>query len=116
MQRFKYHFFVFFVTTSLWLSAGGQTVEVSLNRNSILIGEQISFGLKVKLPSVGYKANFSIPDSVVHFDIIRKDPLKAVKNESALEQIITFTSFDSGKWYFPSLPVLITDGKRKAWL
>ncbi|MEO5985112.1 MAG: hypothetical protein ABIP80_06370 [Ferruginibacter sp.] len=116
MQSYKNHFLIFLFTISLWLAAGGQTVEVSLNRNSILIGEQISFGLKVKLPSVGYKANFSIPDSVVHFDIIRKDPLKAVNNESALEQIITFTSFDSGRWYFPSLPVLITDGKRKATL
>ncbi len=93
-----------------------QTVEVSLNRNSILIGEQISFGLKVKLPSSGLKANFSIPDSITHFDIIRKEEVKAVKGESALEQVITFTSFDSGDWYFPSIPVLITDGARKATL
>jgi len=99
---------------SLQFTAGAQTIEVSLNRNSILIGQQVSFGLKVKLPSVGYKANFSIPDSITHFDIIRKNPVTSVKGETALEQVITFTSFDSGNWYFPSFPVVITDGVRKA--
>lgn len=115
MEKFRYHIFL-----SIWFIAllpaitSAQRVEVSLNRNNILIGEQVSFGLKVKLPSSGLKANFSIPDSVTHFDIIRKGSVTAVKGESALEQVITFTSFDSGSWYFPAIPVLITDGARRA--
>jgi hypothetical protein len=94
------------------LLTSAQKVEVSLNRNTILIGEQISYGLKVEMPATGLKANFNIPDSVPHFEILRKDEVKAV-GTTALEQVITFTSFDSGSWYFPSIPVLITDGVRK---
>lgn len=115
MEKVKLHILLFIGGIGLCVSvASAQSVEVSLNRNSILIGEQVSFGLKVKLPSLGFKANFSIPDSITHFDIIRKEEVKAVKGETALEQIITFTSFDSGNWYFPSFPILITDGARKA--
>ena len=117
MRKFNLH--TFFIVC--WLSlfayvASAQTVEVSMNRNEILIGQQISYGLKVKLPGTGLKANFSIPDSIPHFDIIRKGEIAGVKGESALEQVIVFTSFDSGQWYFPSFPVLITDGARKATL
>jgi hypothetical protein len=112
--KLTYHIFLFICTIGLWQgTARAQRVEVSLNRNAILIGQQISLGLKVQLPATGLKANFSIPDSIPHFDIIRKGEIKAVKGESALEQVITFTSFDSGKWYFPSFPVLITDGARR---
>lgn len=115
MEKAKYHILLFVCCMGLWpVLSPGQTVEVSINRNNILIGEQINLGLKVKLPSTGLKANFSIPDSITHFDIIRKGDIKAVKGESALEQVITFTSFDSGSWYFPAFPVLITDGARKA--
>lgn len=115
MEKAKRHILLFLCSVGLWSPfAGAQTVEVSLNRNSILIGEQVSFGLKVNLPAGGFKANFSIPDSITHFDVIRKDAIKAVEGETALEQVITFTSFDSGSWYFPSFPVLITDGARKA--
>jgi len=37
-------------------------------------------------------------------------------NESALEQVIVFTSFDSGQWYFPAIPVVVTDGNGRATL
>ncbi|MEO6583214.1 MAG: hypothetical protein ABIO05_02755, partial [Ferruginibacter sp.] len=93
-----------------------QRVIVSVNRNEILIGQQINYGLKITLPGTGLKANFTIPDSIQHFDIIRKGALTKVKNESALEQVIVFTSFDSGQWYFPAIPVLVTDGRGKATL
>lgn len=117
MEKIKYHILLFVCCISLAsLQATSQTVEVSMNRNEILIGQQISYGLKVKLPGTGLKANFAIPDSIPHFDIIRKGEITGVKGESALEQVVVFTSFDSGQWYFPSFPVLITDGARKATL
>lgn len=114
MEKVTYHIFLFLCCIAIKPSfSNAQRVEVSLNRNNILIGEQVSLGFKVLLPT-GLKANFSLPDSINHFDIIRKGSLTAVKGESALEQIITFTSFDSGNWYFPALPVLVTDGARRA--
>ncbi|MEJ7627368.1 MAG: hypothetical protein WKF35_10930 [Ferruginibacter sp.] len=116
VKKLHHIFLIICFTGILPLITCSQTVEVSLNKNAILIGEQVSFGLKVKLPPGGYKARFSIPDSIVHFEIIRKGEIKSVKGETALEQVITFTSFDSGNWYFPALPVLITDGARKSTL
>ncbi len=91
-----------------------QKVEVSVNRNNILIGEQIEYGLKVQVPSNGYKVHFAIPDSIPHFDIIKRGEIVTLPGEPpALEQVITFTSFDSGSWVFPAIPVLVTDGRRK---
>ncbi len=116
MQRSIVYIFFLAVTFFSNLSARGQSVEVSINRNGILIGEQISFGLKIKLPSLQYKANFSIPDSITHFDIIRKGEIKGVKGENALEQILVFTSFDSGSWYFPAIPVIVSNGTGRATL
>lgn len=117
MEKIKNHIFLLCCCLGLFaFHAASQTVEVSMNRNEILIGQQISYGLKVKLPGTGLKANFAIPDSLPHFDIIRKGEVVGVKGESAIEQVVVFTSFDSGQWYFPSFPVLITDGARKATL
>lgn len=117
MEKFNIYIYIFLCCLGfISLDASSQTVEVSMNRNEILIGQQISYGLKVKLPGTGLKANFVIPDSIPHFDIIRKGEIVGVKGESALEQVVVFTSFDSGQWYFPSFPVLITDGARKATL
>lgn len=91
-----------------------QKVEISVNRNNIVIGEQIEYGLKVQVPSPGYKVHFVIPDSVPHFDIISKGEISTLPGSPpSLEQVITFTSFDSGSWVFPSIPVLVTDGRRK---
>lgn len=91
-----------------------QKVEVSVNRNNIVIGEQIQYGLKVQVPSAGHKVHFVIPDSIPHFDIIKKGDITTLPgNPPSLEQVITFTSFDSGSWVFPSIPVLITDGQRR---
>ncbi len=91
------------------LAAMPQQVQVSLNRNQILIGEQIDLGLKVSLPK-GQKAAFKFPDSIPHFEILEKKEVRIVKGENAVEQVIIITSFDSGQFYFPSIPVLISDG------
>lgn len=94
------------------VAAGAQQVQVSLNKNQILIGQQIELGLKVVLPK-GSKAAFSFPDSIPHFEILDKKDIQAVQGENALEQVITITSFDSGQFYFPSIPVVISDGVGK---
>ncbi len=108
--------FIFFVALTVRFVQTGyaQKVEVSVNRNNIVIGEQIQYGLKVQVPSPGYKVHFAIPDSVPHFDIVNKGDIRTLPGTPpALEQVITFTSFDSGSWVFPSIPVLITDGNKR---
>ena len=92
----------------LLLSCGvyAQQAQVSLSRNQILIGEQIQYKLKVRLQP-GTKASFIFPDTIPHFDIIRKSEVKPLPAENAVEQVFIFTSFDSGKWFIPEIPITI---------
>lgn len=81
-----------------------QTVKAGVDRNKIFIGEQI----RLKLALEGGKAGmnwFNFPDSLNHFEIIKRDKIDTVLNGSTTNyyQIITITSFDSGRWEFPSL-------------
>lgn len=106
-MRYRLYFFVmiFFIP----FAVQSQKIQVSLSANKILIGQQIDLGLKISLPK-GSKAAFAFPDSIPHFEILDKKDIHAVDGENALEQVITITSFDSGEYYFPAIPVLISDG------
>ncbi|MBX2888937.1 MAG: DUF4381 family protein [Ferruginibacter sp.] len=91
-----------------------QKVEVSVNKNNFIIGEQVSYGLKVFLPAQGYDAFFQIPDSIPHFEILaRGEVQKSSKGEFTVEQILTITSFDSGRWAFPSIPIILKNNNNQ---
>lgn len=91
-----------------------QKVEVSVNKNNLIIGEQVSYGLKVFLPGPGYDAFFQTPDSIPHFEILtRGEVQKSSKGEFTVEQILTITSFDSGRWAFPSIPIIIKNNNNQ---
>jgi hypothetical protein len=88
----------------------GQTVQTITDKKDILIGEQIKITIKVPLPlnTAGLNKWVIIPDSIPHFDIVETGNVDTVNfkdNSKAIEQIITVTSFDSGRWVFPALPV-----------
>ena len=85
------------------------SAETTIDKKDILIGEQ--FKVKVKTnykPGEFNFRGFGFPDSIPHFDIVdkgRADTIVYKDNSSAIEQTLTFTSFDSGRWTLPSLPV-----------
>lgn len=103
--------FCFFVTA---LVAGitasyGQAVKTYINRNRILIGEQVRLEIKVNLAASNYRVDFGIPDSIPHFDIIDKGKYDTTDGGVyTMRQTLLFTSFDSGVWKFPSFPVTIS--------
>lgn len=79
-------------------------VQTFTNKNDILIGEYIQYKVKTIFPSGVYKANwFTVPDSVAHFELVEKSKIDTSEqnNNTILEQIITLTSFDSGRWNTP---------------
>jgi hypothetical protein len=87
-----------------------QTLQTVTDKKDILIGEQIKLTIKTPLPlnANGLTKWLIIPDSIPHFEIVEtgKPDTTSFKDDSkAIEQTITFTSFDSGRWAFPSLPV-----------
>ena len=95
-----------------------QTIQTFTDKKDILIGEQVQLKIKAVLPANGNRLNkwISIPDSIPHFDIVETGKVDTItyKDDSrALEQTILFTSFDSGKWVFPSLPVEFSNGEGK---
>ena len=88
----------------------GQTIQTITDKKDILIGEQVNLKIIAVFPSdfKGSYKGISIPDSITHFDIVetgKPDTLNYKDNSRAVEQTIIFTSFDSGKWVFPSLAV-----------
>ena len=81
-----------------------QAVAANVDRNRIFIGEQI----QLKFSVTGAKAGlnwFNFPDSMNHLEVVKKGKIDTVVNGAAINysQTITITSFDSGRWDFPSL-------------
>ena len=88
--------FIFFIL-GFHFNGYSQQVTVSLNRNNILIGEQINLAIKIPVSNSTNQVNFYIPDSIPHFDIISKGNPESVPGDpSTIQKIIVFTSFDSG--------------------
>jgi hypothetical protein len=88
----------------------GQVLQTITDKKEILIGEQIKLTIKLTLPLNGAGLNkwLVIPDSIAHFDIVdagKTDTVHFRDNSKAVEQTIIITSFDSGRWVFPALPV-----------
>lgn len=84
-----------------------QKVQTITDRKDILIGEQIKLTLKAQLNENGLTKWIALPDSIPHFEIVEAAKPDTVNNDNVkiIEQVITLTSFDSGRWVFPSLPV-----------
>lgn len=81
-----------------------QTVRAAADRNRIFIGEQIKLKLSAERGKAGITW-FSLPDSINHFEVVKKGKIDTVLNGNYTNysQIILITSFDSGRWSFPSL-------------
>lgn len=85
-----------------------QPAKLQLDKSSILIGEPIKLTLVVTHTS-GSIVNVLLPDSLPHFEIIKKQSTDS--NAYLFKQQIVFTSFDSGTFYFPPL-VYSIDGQK----
>jgi len=84
-----------------------QKVQTITDKKDILIGEQIKLTLKAPLNG-GLSKWITLPDSIPHFEIVKvakPDTVNFKDDSRAIEQTIIFTSFDSGRWVFPALPV-----------
>lgn len=87
-----------------------QQVRTSTDRKDILIGEQIKLTLTTPLPlNAGpITKNLTVADSIPHFEIVeagKVDTIDLGGNTPAIQQSFMITSFDSGRWLFPSVPV-----------
>ncbi len=96
--------------------AFSQSIETKIDRKDILIGEQINYTLQFTLPSQNFQIEFSVPDSLPHFEILHKS--KSDSTDKAGNYLVTqrliITSFDSGSWTLPALPMKIRNSSNQA--
>lgn len=91
------------------------TVKTSVDKNNILIGQQINYRVQFSMPDNTYRlAWFSIPDSVGNFNVITRNKIDSSFSNGNLNfsQDIILTSFDSGRQVIPpqTLSVSTLDG------
>jgi len=90
-----------------WLAAQSKTaVKASVDRSQIVIGERIQLKLEAEIPE-NQPIRFFQLDSIPHFEIINSGKIDTVNVErgTSLSQLIYITSFDSGHWVLPPLPL-----------
>ncbi|HEY2722082.1 MAG TPA: hypothetical protein VGI82_10180, partial [Chitinophagaceae bacterium] len=100
---------VFFFSPFLFLtivshSQNNIAIKANVDKNNIVIGEQIHFSLQADFPLHEPMSFFSI-DSIPHFEILERKKIDTIdKNNEGitLMQTLTLTSFDSGHWVIPS--------------
>jgi hypothetical protein len=94
------------------------TVKTTVDKSEILIGEQIKYHVNIELSSNLFKLQqINKPDTFPHFDLISQNKLDTIKNSNGtllVEQTFIFTSFDSGKFTLPSMPVILVDVVKNA--
>ncbi len=103
---FSFLVFSFFSSLNLF----SQKISATVDRDKILIGEQIE--LKVLVTDID-KSNadvshwFDLPDSFNHMEIVKRFPIDTISAEGTTNysQKIILTSFDSGVWQIPAITV-----------
>ncbi len=81
-------------------------VKTSVDKNNILIGEQLHLKVATSMPDNTYTLSwFNIPDSLGNFIVISKDKIDSTFANGNLNfsQVLTLTSFDSGRRVIPPL-------------
>ncbi len=81
-----------------------QNIITNIDKKDILIGEQITYSLKIILPNAEYSVTLAVPDSIAHFEILDKQQNDTTDRNGTYswQQKIVFTSFDSGSYPFPA--------------
>jgi len=78
-------------------------IKANVDKNNVVIGEQIHFRLEADFPAHEPIRFFSF-DSIAHFEILERKKIDTIDNEGGIKlyQILTLTSFDSGHWVIPA--------------
>ncbi|MEI7734901.1 MAG: hypothetical protein WCI49_05515 [Ferruginibacter sp.] len=83
-------------------------VQTFIDKNDILIGEQIQYKVKASFPTGAFNIHWlNLPDSIAHFEVVDKSKIDSSfdNDKTVLQQTITLTSFDSGRWNTPALAI-----------
>ncbi len=84
----------------------GITINASVDKNKILIGEPIQLTIEENV-TAKRKAVFFNVDSISHFEFLGKPLFDTINNNkvTTIRAIYKITSFDSGHWMIPSFAI-----------
>ena len=93
-------------------SSSAQKVSAIVSRDKIRMGEQFELKLKVEPTSnapLTIDNWFAIPDTFQHFQVAVRQPIDTgtISSTKTYTQVITLTSFDTGKFFLPAFEVVI---------
>jgi hypothetical protein len=101
--------FLFFI-----FSVHAQSASATIDRNKILLGEQVT--LQLKAEGINTRMSFlqtwfDIPDSISHLVVVKRNDVDTIDAGGVTDytQTLTITSFDSGKWKFGPLQLILQD-------
>lgn len=85
-------------------------VRASIDRDKIVVGDSLLVTLDVRAP-LGQEITWFALDTIPHFEFIGKGKIDTADNADGkkLVQQIVLTSYDSGSWQIPMLPIKIGD-------
>ena len=100
---------MFFVASSY-----AQSASANLDRNKILLGEQVTLQLKaedINSRIFFLQDWFNIPDSISHIIVAKSTAVDTIDAGGVTDyvQTLTITSFDSGKWKLGPLQLVMQD-------
>lgn len=86
-----------------------QQCKVEVDRNNILIGEQVRWEVNVSMPESMTLISISMPDSIAHMEYVSKPMIDSGLGQASkrYSQRATVTSFDSGRWWLPPVSALV---------
>lgn len=85
-------------------------VKAVIDKNEILIGEQLRLSVEATVVDDFTVGLPQLPDSMAHFEIVDKPKADSIYNEGKLNVIrqdFILTSFDSGKWVIPAAKITV---------
>ncbi len=115
-RKYNLLFTLVLFTISINLFSQSPSVKTFINKQDILIGEQINYKVVATVPTGLYSANwFVVPDSMPHFELVDKNKIDTTieNGNTILQQTLTFTSFDSGRWATPTFTIQLTPANDK---
>lgn len=107
-------FFLLFTFCFLLTHISAQSVSANLDRDKILLGEQVTLQLNLTgiNPLILLVAGWpQINDTLNHIEVLKRSPLDTVEvnGTNSYQQNFTLTGFDSGRWQLGPFNFIIQD-------
>ena len=102
----------YIVLLFLSLSSSAQKISAIVSRDKIRLGEQFNLTLKLEPTSntpLLIDNWFNIPDTFQNFQVVSRQPIDTldIASTKSYTQVITLTSFDTGKHSIPAFMVVV---------